>query len=113
MREIAPLFVAVFVGVVGIYTSVAWAGSEWNVAGEESPVVTKSVARKLNLNSATARELEKLPGIGRELAERVIQHRPYRKLDELVAKKVLSRKQFARIKERIRVNSFPLRSTSH
>ena len=72
---------------------------------EENNYTAKSPTRKTDLNSATVRELTNLPGIGRELAERIVRHRPYRKLDQLIAKKVLGRKQFARIKDRIRVSS--------
>jgi len=50
-------------------------------------------------------ELSRLPGMTAEIAERVIQNRPYRKLDELISKKVLGKKQFARIREFIVIGS--------
>jgi DNA uptake protein ComE-like DNA-binding protein len=34
-----------------------------------------------------------------EVADRVIQNRPYRKLDELISKKVIGKKHFAQIRE--------------
>jgi hypothetical protein len=37
----------------------------------------------LNVNEATAKELQTLPGVGPARAERIIQHRPYRSVDEL------------------------------
>ncbi|MDE2060719.1 MAG: helix-hairpin-helix domain-containing protein [candidate division NC10 bacterium] len=85
-------------------TMTAWYGSGRNVAAEESTTAIKSTPYKVDLNSASIRELKQLPGMGPELAERVLQHRPYHKLDELISRKVLGRKEFARIKERIRVN---------
>lgn len=93
------------VGVVAMLTaSDAWQGSGRSaVAGGEHNSPSSS-ARKVDVNVASIRELQKLPGFGPELAERVVRHRPYQKLDELIARKVLGRKEFARIKERIRVN---------
>ena len=54
---------------------------------------------KLDVNLATAHDLAGLPGVSSELAERIIQNRPYRKLDDLVTRKVLGKKEFARIRE--------------
>ena len=63
----------------------------------------KPIENRIDINTASVRDLDKLPGIGPELIERIMRHRPYKKLDELITKKVLGRKQFARIKDRIRV----------
>ncbi|OGB93771.1 MAG: hypothetical protein A2Z31_04960 [candidate division NC10 bacterium RBG_16_65_8] len=62
-------------------------------------------AARLDVNRANRSELSRLPGMTTESAERMIQHRPYRKLDELISKKVLGKKQFARIREFIVVGS--------
>ena len=56
-----------------------------------------------DINLATVKELGKIPGMTRESAERIGQNRPYRKLDELVSRKIIGRKQFALIKEFISV----------
>src|SRR5271157_5383269 len=56
---------------------------------------------KVDVNQATMEELIPLPGITSALAERIVQHRPYRKLDDLVTRKVLGKKQFARIRESV------------
>ncbi len=104
MKRIALLTVCI-IAAVGLNVSVAWPRPAWKVSPKDNSATFKSAARKVDINLATTRELEKLPGIGSELAERVIRYRPYSKLDELIVRKVLSRKQFARIKERIRVNS--------
>ena len=45
----------------------------------------------VNVNEATARELQTLPGVGPARAERIIQSRPYQSVDELFQKRALPR----------------------
>jgi len=59
-------------------------------------------AEKLvDINSATEDELKELPGIGDALASRIIKHRPYKRKDELVEKKVIPEAAYERIKHQI------------
>jgi comEA protein len=64
-------------------------------------------AKKININSASQAELEQLPGIGPELAKRIIEFRrnnpPFKKIEELMIIKGISRKVFNRIRDRIAV----------
>ena len=60
---------------------------------------------KVDINMATAADLERLPGINRKLSQRIIANRPYRKIDDLVRRRVLGRKQLAAIKEYITVGA--------
>jgi competence protein ComEA len=55
----------------------------------------------LDLNSAPKTDLIKLPGIGDAYAEKIIKGRPYARKDELVSKKIISRKMYDAIKESI------------
>ena len=57
----------------------------------------------INLNSASACELDKLQGIGPVTAEKIITNRPYGAIEELVAKKVVGQKVFEAIKDKISV----------
>ncbi|HSB81062.1 MAG TPA: helix-hairpin-helix domain-containing protein [Candidatus Methylomirabilis sp.] len=59
---------------------------------------------KLDINAAGIDELTRLPGVTPQLAEQIIRNRPYRKLDDLITRKVLGKKQFARIREFVAVN---------
>jgi DNA uptake protein ComE-like DNA-binding protein len=58
---------------------------------------------KVDLNRAGTEDLTRLLGISSVLAERIAKHRPYRKLDDVVIRKVLGKKQFARIRELVTI----------
>lgn len=49
--------------------------------------VTPLISGRLNINSATKEQLEALPKVGPTLAQRIIDHRPYRSLADLDAVK--------------------------
>jgi DNA uptake protein ComE-like DNA-binding protein len=55
--------------------------------------------RRLDVNRADVKELSGLPGMTKTAAERIVGNRPYKKLDDLVSRKILGKKQFALIKE--------------
>jgi hypothetical protein len=55
----------------------------------------------VDLNSATAAELEALPGIGKATAKKIIDNRPYARKDELVDKKIVSRGTYEKIQDRV------------
>ncbi len=48
---------------------------------EESP--TREGSLRVNINTATPAELQSLPGVGKVLARQIIEHRPYRSVDDL------------------------------
>ncbi len=66
---------------------------------------TTVAIQKIDINTATRDELRELPGIGETLADKIIRNRPYKKLDDLVSRKILGRKQMARIKAYVRVST--------
>lgn len=63
---------------------------------------TKELA-KINLNLATAEELETISGIGKSLSLKIIQNRPYRRLDELLIRQVLGKNLFQKIKSALTI----------
>src|SRR3989338_1642836 len=57
----------------------------------------------LNINTASFSELDLLPGIGEKTAQKIISNRPFSTLNELLTRKVLSKKVFENLKGQLRV----------
>lgn len=55
----------------------------------------------IDLNSASAADLESLKGIGKVHAAEIIKGRPYKGKDDLVSKKIITEKMYAEIKDQI------------
>ncbi len=61
----------------------------------------------ININTATAAELEKLPNIGEKTAEKIIEHRErfgkFRRVENIMLVESISDKKFRRIRPLIKV----------
>src|SRR2546425_11750582 len=71
---------------------------------------TKSVPEtrpRVNINTASAKELEALPGIGKGLAERIVEHRakygPFRRTEHLIIVRGISDARFRALRDLITV----------
>lgn len=58
----------------------------------------------INVNEASADQLDSLPGIGQVTAQKIISGRPYSQIQDLLTKKVVSNSVFGKIKDKISVN---------
>jgi competence protein ComEA len=78
-------------------------------AVQEPPTPTPPArpATLINLNTATAAQLESLPGIGARTAERIIEHRQkngsFKKIEELMNVRGVGEKSFLKLKPLITV----------
>jgi DNA uptake protein ComE-like DNA-binding protein len=74
-------------------------------SGTSTPPSTKkpatSTTSKVNVNTATLKQLVKVKGIGTATANKIIKDRPYANLEELVTKKILTQKQLTQLKSQI------------
>src|SRR5947199_7318125 len=79
-------------------------------ANQPQPLVTTqndSAKARININTASVKELEKLPGIGKGLAERIVEHRekygPFRRPEHLIMVRGISDKRFRALRDSITV----------
>ena len=70
-------------------------------AKKEAPAATAKTGTPLDVNSATAEELQKLPGIGAAYSKKIIDNRPYNGKDDIVAKAGVPQATYDKIKDMI------------
>lgn len=68
-----------------------------------SSLSSYSNSDKVNINFASAKELDTLPGVGQVTADKIISQRPYSSVDELLVKKVVGKSTFEKIKDLVSV----------
>ena len=67
----------------------------------ESKMAPAPKAELLDINSATADQLDALPGIGKAYSAKIIAGRPYKGKDDLVSKNIVPQKTYDGIKDKI------------
>ena len=68
---------------------------------QETAPVKAPTAELLDINSASAVQLQKVLGIGEESAKKIIAGRPYVKKDQLKSRKIITAAHYYKIKDRI------------
>jgi len=98
MKSTRPKIFCVLVLCLGL------ALSSVSVLAQKSSVVP---AEKINLNSATAEQLQSVPGIGPSTAKSILDYRAkvgkFNKIEEIINVKGIGEKKFQKIKDRLTV----------
>jgi DNA uptake protein ComE-like DNA-binding protein len=108
----SPLITLVMVvvlglGLVGTPAAFAQATKDNPAKNEAKAPSTKS--ELIDINTASADELQKLKGIGDVYAKKIIENRPYTGKDELVSKNVIPQATYAKIKGQIIAKQPPVK----
>jgi DNA uptake protein ComE-like DNA-binding protein len=69
--------------------------------GTAAPAASAARTPPIDINTATAAELDVLPGVGPARAQAIVKGRPYKSKDELLRKKVIPENVYNGIKDRI------------
>jgi len=69
---------------------------------------TQQISPRINIDRASSKDLETLPGIGKGLAERIVEHRekygPFRRAEHLIMVRGISDKRFRALRDFITVD---------
>ena len=73
------------------------------VAGEQTSIFSQETQGKININTASISQLDSLPGIGPAYAQRIIDSRPFSKIEDIMNVTGIGEKTFEKIQDQIAV----------
>lgn len=79
----------------------AWGLASGQADASAGAAPADTVKKVLDINTATAKELDALPGIGEAYTRAIIQGRPYSDKRQLKWRKIIPRSTYEKIKDRI------------
>ena len=102
-RQIVRMFLTGIVLLVGVSTAIGQPQKSTTPAKASATAAKAAPASGdlLDINSATANQLDGLPGIGKAYSQKIIAGRPYRVKTDLVKKKIIPQATYDKIKDKI------------
>ena len=88
----------------GLKIYIPRAGEEVLSDNTNSSIDIGTTGPVLNINSASASDLETLPGVGEVTAQKIIDGRPYSNIEDLLKSKTVGRATYEKIREKISAN---------
>lgn len=107
MKTISVKSVNKVMAVVALALAVMFAAPAW--------AAKKIVSGVVNLNTASAAQLDLLPGVGEKAAKRIIEYRskrPFKRVEEIVKVKGFGKKKFEKMKPFVTVSGPTTAKTS-
>lgn len=83
--------------------SISASANNFGVSGGSTAVRGSGGSNLTNINLASQKELDELPGIGPAYAQNIIEHRPYSNVEELLTKGALRKSTYEEIKNLVTV----------
>lgn len=87
----------IYIPFVGEAAEIAQSGTS------SQAVMGDATGGLININTASASELDSLSGVGPATAEKIISNRPYEKIEDILSKKAVGASVFEKIKAKISV----------
>jgi competence protein ComEA len=84
---------------------------KYSIESRSETAYLKAANAGVNINTARVEELDRLPGIGKVMAERIIEHRtehgPFRRIEHIMMVRGISERKFQAIESLITVQQAP------
>lgn len=68
-------------------------------------LVQGTAVKKININTASLSDLDKLSGIGLVRAQKIVEGRPYQRIEDLIINKIIPRSVYEQIKDKITIGN--------